>query len=369
MKFSQRMELRQSQSLVMTPQLLQAIKLLQLSGLELNDYVEAELEKNPLLERATDDTGPINASEAPAPDSSLGSDSDWESRTITPERGEIDPRVEVQLDNVYQDDAPPPTSAARQESDQNDQMGLSATSWSGVGGQSYDGEDNNLEAYVAAEISLHDHLTEQLHVATTDPVDRMIGASLIDLVDEAGYLRDPLDEVADRLGVDLARVQAVLALIHRFDPAGVGARDLSDCLRLQLVDRNRYDPAIATLLDNLDLLARRDFASLRKLCGVDDEDIMEMVADIKSLDPKPGLKFGGGTIQPVVPDVFVRKSSDGTWMVELNSDTLPRVLVNQTYAAKISTNLKSDDEKSFVSEALQTANWLTKSLEQRAKPF
>jgi len=367
MKFSQRMELRQSQSLVMTPQLLQAIKLLQLSGLELNDYVEAELEKNPLLERATDDTGPINASEAPAPDSSLGSDSDWESRTIAPERGEIDPRVEVQLDNVYQDDAPPPTSAARQESDQNDQMGLSATSWSGVGGQSYDGDDNNLEAYVAAEISLHDHLTEQLHVATTDPVDRMIGASLIDLVDEAGYLRDPLDEVADRLGVDLARVQAVLALIHRFDPAGVGARDLSDCLRLQLVDRNRYDPAIATLLDNLDLLARRDFASLRKLCGVDDEDIMEMVADIKSLDPKPGLKFGGGTIQPVVPDVFVRKTSDGTWMVELNSDTLPRVLVNQTYAAKISTNLKSDDEKSFVSEALQTANWLTKSLEQRAK--
>ena len=211
MKFSQRMELRQSQSLVMTPQLLQAIKLLQLSGLELNDYVEAELEKNPLLERATDDTGPINASEAPAPDSSLGSDSDWESRTITPERGEIDPRVEVQLDNVYQDDAPPPTSAARQESDQNDQMGLSAPIWSGVGGQSYDGEDNNLEAYVAAEISLHDHLTEQLHVATTDPVDRMIGASLIDLVDEAGYLRDPLDEVADRLGVDLKRVQAVLS--------------------------------------------------------------------------------------------------------------------------------------------------------------
>ena len=367
MKFSQRLELRQSQSLVMTPQLLQAIKLLQLSGLELNDYVEAELEKNPLLERASEDTGPIQGSDAPAPDSALGSDSDWEGRAITPERGEIDPRVEVQLDNVYQDDAPPPTPAARQESDQNDQMGLSATSWSGVGGQSYDGDDNNLEAYVAAEISLHEHLNEQLHVATTDPVDRMIGTSLIDLVDEAGYLRDSLDELADRLGVSLERVGSVLAVIQRFDPSGVGARDLADCLRIQLVERNRYDPAMAALLANLDLLARRDLAALRKLCGVDDEDILEMVSEIKALDPKPGLRFGGGTIQPVVPDVFVRKALDGTWIVELNSDTLPRVLVNQTYAAKISSKVTSEEEKSFVSEALQTANWLTKSLEQRAK--
>ncbi len=365
MKFSQRMELRQSQSLVMTPQLLQAIKLLQLSGLELNEYVDAELEKNPLLERVADEhTGPVAASEAPAPDAALGSDSDWEGRALTPERGEIDPRIEVSLDNVYQDDAPPPTPAARQEMEP---MGLSATSWSGVGGQSFDGDENSLEAYVAAEISLHDHLTEQLHVATTDPVDRLIGASLIDLIDEAGYLRDPLDEVAERMGVSVERVQSVLLMIQRFDPSGVGAADLADCLRIQLVERNRYDPAIAALLDNLDLLARRDFPSLRKLTGLDDEDILEMVSDIKSLDPKPGLRFGGGTIQPVIPDVYVRKAPDGTWLVELNSDTLPRVLVNQTYAAKISGNLKTEDEKSFVSEALQTANWLTKSLEQRAK--
>ena len=155
--------------------------------------------------------------------------------------------------------------------------------------------------------------------------------------------------------------------IQSFDPTGVGARDLPDCLRLQLIEKNRYDPAIAALLDNLDLLARRDFASLRKICGVDDEDLLDMVADIKKLDPKPGLKFGGGAVQPVIPDVFVRRTSDGSFMVELNSDALPRILVNQTYAAKISSKVKNDEEKSYVSEALQTANWLTKSLEQRAK--
>jgi RNA polymerase sigma-54 factor len=169
------------------------------------------------------------------------------------------------------------------------------------------------------------------------------------------------------LGVPIERVEGVLKLIQSFDPTGVGARDLPDCLRLQLIEKNRYDPAIAALLDNLDLLARRDFASLRKICGVDDEDLLDMVADIKKLDPKPGLKFGGGTVQPVIPDVYVRRTSDGSFMVELNSDALPRILVNQTYAAKISSKVKNDEEKSYVSEALQTANWLTKSLEQRAK--
>ena len=179
-------------------------------------------------------------------------------------------------------------------------MGLSSTSWTGVGGQTIDGEDANLEAYVAADISLHEHLTEQLHVATTDPVERMIGATLIDLVDEAGYIREPLGEVAERLGVALERVEAVIKLIQSFDPTGVGARDLADCLRLQLIEKNRYDPAIATLLDNLDLLARRDFASLRKLCGVDDEDIIDMVSDIRALDPRDLERLAGEVRKEII---------------------------------------------------------------------
>jgi RNA polymerase sigma-54 factor len=365
MKFSQRLELRQSQSLVMTPQLLQAIKLLQLSSIELSDFIETELEKNPLLERASEETGPVADFDAPAPDSSPATEAEWGASPVVPERGEIDPGASVELGNVYQDDEP---LHRAESSDRDVPLGLASSNWNGVGGHSGDGdEDSNLEAYVAAEISLHDHLGEQLHLAVTDPVDRMVGAALIDLVDEAGYIREPVEEVGERLGVGLARVEAVLAKIQTFDPAGVGARSLVECLRLQLVERNRFDPAMATLLDHLDLLARRDLAGLMRLCGVDDEDIREMIAEIRALDPKPGLKFGGGTIQPVIPDVYVRKGPDGDWIVELNSDTLPRLLVNQSYAARISAGAKTEADRSFVSEALQNASWLTKSLEQRAK--
>jgi RNA polymerase sigma-54 factor len=172
---------------------------------------------------------------------------------------------------------------------------------------------------------------------------------------------------ADRLGVSLARTEAVLSIIHTFEPAGIGARNLAECLRLQLVDSNRYDPAMAALLDNLDLLARRDFTGLKRVCGVDDEDLKEMVSEIRRLDPKPGLRFGGGPIQPVVPDVYVRQGPDGGWVVELNSDVLPRVLVNQSYLAKVAKSAKSEPEKVYLTDCLQTASWLTRSLEQRAR--
>ena len=173
--------------------------------------------------------------------------------------------------------------------------------------------------------------------------------------------------MAERLGVPLERVEQVLRLIHGFEPTGVGARNLAECLRLQLQEQDRYDPAMEQLLSHLDLLARRDFAALRRICGVDDEDLAEMVAEIRRLDPKPGLRFGGGPIQPVVPDVYVRQAADGGWNVELNSDVLPRVLVNQTYFAKVAVSAKSETDKTYLTDCLQTANWLTRSLEQRAK--
>ena len=163
----------------------------------------------------------------------------------------------------------------------------------------------------------------------------MIGQTLIDLIDEAGYLSEPLAGTADRLGVSLARTEAVLSIIHTFEPRELAPATSPNASRLQLVDSNRYDPAMAALLDNLDLLARRDFTGLKRLCGVDDEDLKEMVSEIRRLDPKPGLRFGGGPIQPVVPDVYVRQGPDGGWVVELNSDVLPRVLVNQSYLAKV----------------------------------
>ncbi len=204
-------------------------------------------------------------------------------------------------------------------------------------------------------------------MATTDPAERLIGQTLIDLIDEAGYLTEPLDAVAERLGVSLSRVEKVLELIHGFDPSGIGARNLAECLAIQLREADRLDPAMAALVKHLELLARRDFAGLKRVCGVDDEDLADMVAEVRRLDPKPGLRFGGAPIQPVVPDVYVRAGADGGWIVELNSDVLPRVLVNQTYLATVSKAARSEPEKTYITDCLQTANWLTRSLEQRAK--
>jgi RNA polymerase sigma-54 factor len=246
---------------------------------------------------------------------------------------------------------------------------LTGDQWANAGrGAGGGGEDEaSFESYVAADISLQDHLEQQMMLAVQDPVERLIGQYLVDAVDEAGYLRADLAGVAEKLGCPVALVEKVLAICQGFEPAGVFARDLAECLALQLKERDRYDPAMAALIGRLDLLARRDYQTLKKLCGVDDEDLADMVAEIRALDPKPGHAFGGAVIQPVVPDVVVRPASDGGWTVELNTETLPRVLVNQVYYGKIVKTAKGETEKSYLTECLQTANWLVKSLDQRAK--
>ncbi|HEY5225754.1 MAG TPA: RNA polymerase factor sigma-54, partial [Methylovirgula sp.] len=200
-----------------------------------------------------------------------------------------------------------------------------------------------------------------------DPVDRIIGQTLIDAIDEAGYFTENLGDVADRLAAPPARVESILSLVQSFDPNGIGARNLAECLAIQLREKDRFDPAMQALIGHLELVAKRDFAALRKICGVDDEDVADMIGEIRSLDPKPGRAFGGASVQPVVPDVVVRALPDGSWHVELNSEVLPRLLVNQTYATRVTRTKGNDNDKSFLSNCLQTANWLTKSLEQRAR--
>jgi RNA polymerase sigma-54 factor len=248
-----------------------------------------------------------------------------------------------------------------------DATGLSATSWSGSSSPSGDGEVANLEAYVAAELGLKDYLAGQLVLALTDPIDRLIGHALIDSIDDAGYLAEDVAGIAERLGAAPDHVERILQKIQTFDPCGVAARNLAECLSIQLRERDRFDPAMQALVANLDLLAKRDLLGLRKICGVDEEDMLDMVAEIRRLDPRPGRAFGGAVIQPVVPDVLVQPMPDGSWHVELNSEVLPRILVNQTYATRVSRNKGNDADKSFISNCLQTANWLTKSLEQRAR--
>ncbi|ABD05366.1 sigma-54 (RpoN) [Rhodopseudomonas palustris HaA2] len=385
MALTQRLEFRQSQSLVMTPQLMQAIKLLQLSNLDLATFVEDELEKNPLLDRASDNAEPPVAGEAvmeraeasgddfggseSSGDGSdfsdgVGSDSfepgaeDWMHRDLG-SRSEIEQTLDTGMENVFPEE--PAEAAARAAQDA---APASYTEWGG--GASSD-EGYNLEAFVAAETSLADRLAEQLAVALTAPSQRMIGQYLIDLVDDAGYLPPDLGDAAERLGTTQAEVEAVVAVLQTFDPPGICARSLAECLAIQLRELDRFDPAMQALVENLDLLAKRDIASLRKLCGVDDEDLADMIGEIRHLDPKPGLKFASSRVQTVVPDVFVRPGPDGGWLVELNSDTLPKVLVNQSYYSELSKTIRKDGDKSYFSDCLQNATWLVRALDQRAR--
>jgi RNA polymerase sigma-54 factor len=365
----------------MTPQLMQAIKLLQLSNLDLSTFVEEELERNPLLDRASDGPEPTVAGEPAAEQRAEFSDADagqsedfadgggaadsfepaqedWMNRELG-SRAEIEQTLDTGLDNVFSEE--PAEAAARNALDA---PPSTYTEW---GGGASNDDAYNLEAFVAAERTLTDHLAEQAAVAFTSPAERMIGQYLIDLVDDAGYLPPDLGQAAERLGAPREEVEAVLAVLQKFDPPGICARNLSECLAAQLREFDRYDPAMQALIEHLDLLAKRDFGALRKLCGVDDEDLIDMIGEIRRLDPKPGLKFGTTRTQTMVPDVYVRPGPDGGWLVELNSDTLPRVLVNQVYYTELSKTIRKDGDKSYFTDCLQNATWLVRALDQRAR--
>ena len=352
MAVSQRLELRQSQTLVMTQQLQQAVKLLQLSNLELSDYLEAEIQQNPLLERdesgaagAPDETARAAdspASESEPADPQAASDLGEAVLQADPETAG-DGRAEYDWDSAETFDSRPAGSGAEAQG----------------GGQL-------LEETVRDTIDLRQHLLTQLQMDIDDPVDRIIGIHLIDMLDEAGYVTGDLSQLAEMLVCTVDRVETTLDRLQRFDPPGIFARSLRECLALQLAERNRLDPAMEILLDNLELLARCDLARLRRLCGVDQEDLAQMAAEIRALDPKPALAFDHRVTQPAIPDVFMRAQPDGSWLIELNSDTLPRLLVNREYYAEVSRQARRKEEKAYISSCYESANWLLKALHQRA---
>ncbi|MGH6835086.1 MAG: RNA polymerase factor sigma-54 [Methylocella sp.] len=369
MALTAKLVMRQSQSLVMTPQLLQAIKLLQFSNLDLTAFVDAELERNPLLERAEDSPEPpgVDGGIDPAgvsrgDDFSEASEADWSSAFLTANREAFEASRGTELANGFDDGQTPAPGAYGLGAGGLDH---SAPAWSGRSGGTGDGAAANLESYIAAPANLKDHLEMQLGLATAESADRLTGQVLIDSIDENGYFTGSLDEIAARLRLPLEQAERILRLIQGFDPSGVGARDLAECLAIQLRERDRFDPAMQALVGHLDLLAKRDFVALRKICNVDEEDILDMLGEIRRLDPKPGRVFGDGPIAPVLPDVIVRPLADGSWHVELNTDVLPRILVNHSYTTRVGKGKEAD--RNFISACRQTANWLTKSLEQRAR--
>lgn len=366
--------LRQSQSLVMTPQLMQSIQLLQMTHLELTQFIETEVEKNPLLELVSGEDTPSGAIDAPSTDgdyysvneegtnrntegSETGVFDDLYETATAGNAGEMAETFDSSLENVFPDDAGPRMADAPELLGQ----------WKSMPGAG-EGEGYELDDFVAAQTTLRDHLSAQVPFSLTSPIDRLIAGHLIDQLDESGYLPADLAETAVRLGKPLTDVERVLDTLQQLDPPGVFARTLSECLAIQLRARDRFDPAMAELVGNLDLLARRDFATLKKLCGVDEEDLLDMLAEIRKLDPKPGARFQPGISESVVPDIIVRAAPDGTWLVELNAETLPRVLVNNEYYASVARRTeRASEDQAFLSDCLQNANWLTRSLDQRAK--
>jgi RNA polymerase sigma-54 factor len=343
-----RLELRQGQALVMTPQLQQAIKLLQLSNLELTEFVEAELERNPLLEREetqAEATKQLDAGDAQALDFDSGA---------APAEAALDVSVADMAPDLSQNELAEAGAAPLMD-------------WSKASsGKSFD-DLPGLEESLTHEVTLAEHLDAQLTQAGLDPAERMIGAVLIDAVDDWGYMRGDIREIAERIGAPEAQVARVLAIMQGFEPVGVMARDIPECLALQLKDRGRFDPAMEKLLAHLDLLAKGQIERLQTICGVDREDLAEMIAEVRALTPKPGAAFGGGAAQTIAPDVYVKAAPDGTWLVELNTDTLPRVLMNQRYYATVSKSAVREADKQFLSECAANASWLVKSLDQRAK--
>ncbi len=368
MALTPRLEMKQGQSLVMTPQLQQAIKLLQLSNLELSAYVEQELERNPFLERNEGERGEAERGEGEPAGEGDGAKAADDRRDLTETSESLPSDGTLGLDADYES-----LYADASKTDITNDIATArgteidwSKSGSGGGSRFEDGE-GDLEGTLSDMPSLRDALTEQLHIAIPDPTRRMVGSFLIDLVDEAGYLRGELDDVAARLGAPIGLVEETLRILQGFEPAGVFARHLGECLGLQLAERDRLDPAMAKLLEHLDMLACHDIERLMALCGVDAEDMKEMIAEIRALNPKPGLAYGHDVVQPVVPDVYVRENPQDGWQVELNVETLPKVLVNAVYYAEVSSALPQSEDKTYITECLNNANWLVKSLDQRAK--
>jgi RNA polymerase sigma-54 factor len=355
MAMSPRLEVRQAQSLTLTPQLMQSIRLLQLSHLELNNFVEAELLRNPLLERE-DGAEPTEAEIADQPER-LVELSAYEDTVDHGDRiqsaDSIANGYDTEVENVF------PEQSAQ------DSPNL-AGQWSERGGDG-GGEAPDIDQYVASRPSLAEHLTDQINFILQDPAERLIARFLTDSLNEAGYLGTELEAIAEQLGAPLAIVEAVLGKVQGCDPVGVFARDVRECLAIQLREKDRLDPMMLRLLDNLELLAAHDMPGLLRAVGCDREDLTDMLAELKQLDPKPGRAFEGGPVEAVVPDVFVRNGAAGAWQIELNADILPRVLVNRTYYATVTSKARDATEKTFLTDCLQTANWLTKSLDQRAQ--
>ncbi len=353
MALGPRLDLRQTQSLVMTPQLQQAIKLLAASNLEIESFIAEALEANPLL-----DTGASADSE---PDR-------VETVVALPEDAPADQLIAL---GGGEGDAPLDLAAVDRDWDTGDGEARNArdAEWGAMsGGMGGDGEDApDWEQLRAAETTLAEHLEAQIGPLTRSPREAFIARHIIGLLDEAGYLPFPLSEVTEDLGVELAEVEAALTLVQSLDPGGVGARSLAECIAIQAREADRYDPCMKLLIDNLELVARGEVERLKRLCRVDDEDFADMLHELRGYDPKPGLAFAASATGTVVPDILVTARADGGWDIAINEATLPRLIVNRSYFVELSAGAGDKASQGWLKEKLADAHWLIRALDQRQR--
>lgn len=346
MALTPKLEIRQSQSLLMTPQLRQAINLLQMSNLELSEVIEQELGKNPLLERE-DDT---SRDDEPLP------------RTINDDGAAAEQtEEEFAPDNI--------------DYDSNfDDFGSDSAGYEETG---YDWADYNrgknphldedfdyCEKKLAGTTSVYTLIEQQIDLSFISPRHKIIARLLSEGLDDAGYFRGNTSDIAKRLRASENEVREVLQKMKSFEPDGLFAEDLKECLAIQLRDKNRCDPAMARLLENLELLAERRLKELQKICGVDTEDLNGMIAELKALNPKPLAEYNNDITSYIIPDVFVKRNAAGDYRIELNNMSLPRLLINRAYYTEIIRRDKSS--RRFLKENLSHANFLIKAMHQRA---
>lgn len=356
-----KLELRHGQSLVMTQSLQQSIKLLQYNSLELREFVEHELEENPFL---IQEEGEINELPGPSADTAPDNDggepreADFDNNEDFSGNMQADEGWDEQSGDDWGDDW---------ASIETDYLRYDQGSSGNTSGYDTQDDTRSIEDNPSSAISLREHLLNQLQVEVHDAAKRLIGAHLIDMVDDAGYIKDDLAPLCGIFGVEIGEIEAVLALLQGFDPVGICSRNLSECLALQLVEKNRLDPAMQKLLAHLNLLADSRFDELQKKCGVDKEDLRQMIAEIRQLNPKPGSGFVHEISQMLEPDIFVRRRPDGNWHVELNMNNFPRIMVNKRFYKKITGETRNKKDKEYLSEQFGSANWLIRALEQRAQ--
>ena len=349
-----RLDIRQSQSLVMTPQLQQAIKLLAASNLEIETFIADALEANPLL----DTGGPAEVGEP-------------ERIEIAAPSGEDAPSDQLMLAGGGEGDAPLDLSSVDRDWDTGDGAAPSMrdAEWGAAasGGLGEPGDAPDWEQLRAAEITLAEHLEGQIGALTKDPRTGFIARHIVGMLDDAGYLGISLEEVAEDLGVELFEAEAGLALVQSLDPSGVGARNLAECIAIQAREADRYDPCMAALISNLDLVARGEVERLKRLCRVDDEDFADMLRELRGYNPRPGLAFTSSDSSSVVPDILITANAAGGWEIALNEDTLPKLIVNRGYFLELNAGATSRESQGWLKEKLADAHWLIRALDQRQK--